>query len=123
MWGDIHRLTLQHFVLGRVPVLGERYRVVDIPIDGSRQTLYKTSHDLTTDRHSAPFGSQSRHLSDLGDPDANYFVLLGGQDGWLNSDNFTDQLALWLDGDFVQMPLTPAEVAAAFTRVMTLQPR
>ena len=37
-------------------------------------------------------GSMARHVSDLSDPDANWFVLLGGQDGWFGAENFADQV-------------------------------
>ena len=56
------------------------------------------------------------------DPDGNYFVLLGGQDGWINSANFADQVELWRFGRFVQVPLTREAVVEAFDRVMVLRP-
>ena len=40
------------------------------------------------------------------DPDENYFVLLGGQDGWFNSTTILDQWELWRRGDYVRVPLT-----------------
>ena len=74
----------------------------------------KTAHGLTNRRHSAAYGSVARHISDLSNPDANYFALLGGQDGWFGSCNFTDQVALWQRGDYVALPLLPASAAKNF---------
>jgi penicillin amidase len=120
-WGEMHRLRLAHF-LSQLPVIGSRFVLHDLPVGGSRETLMKTSHDLVRHRHHATYGSQSRFLADLGDLDANYFVLLGGQDGWLGSTTFDDQLRLWLSGQYVRLPLRLECVAQEFRRVMTLLP-
>ena len=116
-WGEMHRIRVGH-VLGNVPVIGTFFRIADLPSAGSRETLMKRSHNLENARHRATFGAQSRHVSDLADPDANWFVLFGGQDGWLGSANFADQVDLWKSGSYIQLPLTAAKVEAAFPRVM-----
>ncbi|MEO1191233.1 MAG: penicillin acylase family protein [Pseudomonadota bacterium] len=121
LWGDLHQLKVAP-VLGQVPLLGARYEIATIPISGSRETIMKSDHDLTDERHDSFFGAQSRHLSDLSDPDANFFVLLGGQDGWLNSDTFADQVELWRSGGTVQVPLTRGARERLFGRETRLQP-
>jgi penicillin amidase len=121
-WGEMHRLQLQH-ALGQAPLIGGRYRFGDIAADGSNDTLNKTAHALTDQRHDTRYGTNARHISDLSDPDANWFVLLGGQDGWLNSSTFLDQARdLWASGGYVQMPLTPAAARARSRHQMTLSP-
>jgi hypothetical protein len=50
----------------------------------------------------------------VADRDANWFVLLGGQDGWLYS--------LWRRGAAIQVPLDPAAARRAFTRTTKLAP-
>jgi len=104
-----------------VPVLGGRYAFADFPVGGSSATLMKTAHDLTTKRHATRFGSQARHLSDLADPDANWFLLLGGQDGWFNSASFLDHVPLWRDGRMIRVPLTPEAFATGAVRRMELR--
>jgi penicillin amidase len=111
VWGDVHRLDIQH-IFGAVPLLGGRYRLDTIPVPGSRETIFKTAHDLTTEDHRSFFGAQARHLSDLADPNANQFVLLGGQDGWLNSAHFADQTQLWRQGRLITVPLEAGAVRA-----------
>jgi len=105
-WGRRHRLVLAH-PLGLIPVLGRGYRFADLPASGASETLMKTAHGLTNRRHSARYGSVARHISDLADPDANYFALLGGQDGRFGSSSFIDQLALWRRSEYIQLPLRP----------------
>ncbi len=121
-WGQLHRLALAH-PLAFLPLVGGRYRFTDLPIGGSTDTLMKTAHGGVSGRHTAHYGSNARHISDLSDPDANYFVLLGGQDGWLRSTTFLDQLPLWLEGDYIQLPLRPESVRARFPYRMELSPQ
>jgi penicillin amidase len=82
----------------------------------------KTAHPASNERHKASYGSNARHISDLSDEDANYFVLLGGQDGWLNSSTFLDQVDLWRAGRYLRMPLRLETVRAEFPRRMEVTP-
>jgi penicillin amidase len=120
-WGDAHRLRLMH-VFGAAPLLGGRFRFTDLPADGGNETLLKTAHGFAAGRHAVQYGSNARHICDLADLDANHFVLLGGQDGWLGSATFLDQLALWRERAMIQMPLRPETVRSLFSHVMTLAP-
>ena len=119
-WGDMHRLRLAH-PLSRVPLIGGRYRFVEEGVAGSSETVMKTAHNATAERHTVTYGSNARHISDLSDPDENYFVLLGGQDGWFNSTTMLDQWELWRRGEYVRVPLTPSEVHASFPHVLSLE--
>ncbi len=121
IWGEMHRLVIA-YPLNQAPVVGGKFPSVDLPGNGSSETLQKTAHNATLERHEADYGSQARHISDLSDPDANYFVLAGGQDGWLNSSTFADQMALWSKGEYIQMPLSDDAVARDFPIVMRLDP-
>ena len=120
VWGDMHRLGLRH-PLNFIPVVGSKYRFGDVPIGGSSTTVMKTAHGDTDERHFTRFGSQARHISDMSDPDANWFTLLGGQDGWINSENFVDQFQFWLRGDYVQVPLQLETVERTFPHKMELR--
>ncbi len=118
-WADMHRLQLNH-PLSLVPVIGSRYRFAEYGVGGSSETLMKTAHDSSAGQHTVRYGANARHISDMTDPDANWFVLLGGQDGWLNSSTLLDQWALWRDGDYVRVPLTLGAVRESFPHVLTL---
>ena len=121
-WGAVHRLPLRH-PLGAIPWLGRGYRWGELEGDGTLGTVRKTAGPFTPDEHESFFGAQARHLHDLSDPDANYFVLLGGQDGWIGSANLIDQVELWESGEFIQMPLRRAAIEQGFERVLDLEPR
>lgn len=121
VWGDMHTVRLAH-PLGRIPFLGSGYNFGEVPVGGSATTIKKTSHSISDSPSPATFGVNARHISDLADPDSNHFVLLGGQDGWLGSKNFLDQVPLWREGRTIRVPLRPETVEAEFSRVMRLEP-
>ena len=118
-WGDMHRLRLAH-PLSRLPLAGRRYRFADEGVGGSSETLMKTAHGTAAGRHAVTYGSNARHISDLSDPDANWFVLLGGQDGRFNSSTLLDQWDLWRRGDYVRVPLTLSAVRESFPHALSL---
>jgi penicillin amidase len=120
-WGEVHRLRAAHWLVN-APVVGRRFVFGDFPAGGSRETPMKTGHGLVSGPHEVSFGSMARFVSDLSDPDANWFTLFGGQDGWLGSAAFDDQLPLWRDGRSIRVPLRPATVAAEFPRATVLSP-
>lgn len=120
-WGQMHRLQLRH-PLANAPLIGGRYVFGDVPGGGSNETVMKSAHNPSSERHSAFYGSQARQISDMSDPDANHFVILGGQDGWLNAEGFTDQLELWQKGEYIRMPLTRPAIEAEFRTVTILKP-
>ncbi|MGC8470526.1 MAG: penicillin acylase family protein, partial [Acetobacteraceae bacterium] len=120
-WGGVHRLRLSH-PAGGVPLIGRRYRFGSFPVGGGNDTPNKTGHGPVRGRHAVTFGTSARHVSDLADPDENHFVLLGGQDGWLGSANFADQVPLWRAGETIRVPLTAAAVARQFPFETVLTP-
>ncbi|MBP0464609.1 penicillin acylase family protein [Roseomonas sp. PWR1] len=121
-WGEMHRLRVSHWLVN-LPVVGGAFAYGDFPVGGSRETPMKTSHGLVTGRHVAAFGSMARHVSDMADPDANWFVLWGGQDGWLGSAAFADQVPMWRERRSIRIPLRPETVARDFPRATRLEPR
>jgi penicillin amidase len=112
-WGDMHRLGLWH-PLGALPVIGRRFRFFAGPTGGSGDTVMKTAHGSTDRRHYVRYGAAARHISDLADMDENYFALLGGQDGWLASSTFADQIPTWLERTYVRVPLRLETVRRTF---------
>ena len=120
-WGTLHRLRLMH-PLGLIPALGRRWRFMDEPAAGGNETLMKTAHGLKGGVHGAQLGSCARYVCDFADPDANGFALLGGQDGWLGSDGFLDQMDLWREGRYVPVPLRAEAARAMFVHTVELAP-
>ncbi len=119
-WGGAHRMRLAH-QLARVPVLGRRFLYEEWAAPGGKETLNKTAHPPVRGRHAVSYGASARFLTDLAEADANQVVLLGGQDGWLGSAHFLDQVPLWRDGRMLALPLRP-EVARLWPHHTVLKP-
>ena len=120
-WGNAHRQRPQH-PFGALPGLGARFRMPGYAGSGGNDTLHKTGHPLMRRRHVIRFGATCRYVFDLRDADANEVVLFGGQDGWLGSENFADQIGLWRAGRAMNLPLRPETARAAFRHVTVLRP-
>jgi penicillin amidase len=121
-WGDMHRLVVQA-QFASIPVIGGRYVFDDLPAAGSSETLLKTDHEPSVERHATRYGAQARHVSDLSDPDANWFVMLGGNDGWYNSSTFRDQVEAFQAGKSFKVPLRIETVRARFPHKTVLNRR
>ena len=120
-WGEMHRLNVSH-ILGRIPIIGGRYRFGNYPAEGSYNSAMKTAHEISNKKHDTFYGANSRFIAMMRDLDENYFVLLGGQDGWLGSENFVDQVPIWLQGEYIQIPLRIESVRKSFAHQMKLAP-
>lgn len=120
-WGDLHFIEAGH-ILKALPVVGDRFVYQRFPVPGSRETIYKTAHSVITEPHTSRYGSQSRHISSMADADDNWFVLFGGQDGWIGSAHFDDQIRLWQEGKYMKVPLRIKTVETQFRRKIVLEP-
>jgi penicillin amidase len=120
-WGGAHRLRLAH-PLGRAPVIGRRYRFTDLAWPGSSETVMKAAHGPVTGRHSVSYGSNARYVFDMSDPNGNYLVILGGNDGALGSDAFLDQLDLFRRGALMRLPLDSEAAEAEFPHRTVIEP-
>jgi penicillin amidase len=118
MWGNLHKVRLRH-VLGYSRILGKLFSSRSFPAAGSRETLMKNAHGLIRGFDETSYGSQSRHLSDMSDLDSNFFVLLGGQDGWVGSQMMQDQIPLWRSRQSIQMPLRDDTIERLFMHQVT----
>jgi len=115
--GAVHRLSLAH-PLAMMPGLGRRFRFRDWPWPGSGDTIMKSGHGFVDGPHRTTYGSNARYIFGLSDPDGNYVVVLGGQDGIPSSGAFLDQAELFRSGKMVQLSLRP-EIARASSRHRT----
>jgi penicillin amidase len=63
-----------------------------------------------------------RAVMDLAEPDAGRWSLAGGQSGNPVSPHYRDLFDVWLRGDGVPIPFTPAAVQAATVQELRLEP-
>ena len=112
-WGDF-TIHTQDTLLGRIPVIGSKFNLKSYPARGENDTLDKKGRDLNDKKAKVYYGSSARHISDMSNPDENYFVLNGGQDSWLMNENLGDQTALWVKGKYIKIPLRMEKVKQEF---------
>ena len=112
-WGEMHPLKLKHN-LALVPLLGSRYEFDVMPWPGSTDTIWKGDHAIGISETLTRYGAQARHVSDMSDLDSNWFVLLGGNDGWINAENFIDQAKMFQKGKMMHIPLRLETVKETF---------
>ncbi len=120
-WGEMHRMVIGHF-LSNAPVIGGKWEFLEYGADGGNETIQKTAYQPSTEENKVFYGANARHISDMSDPDENYFVLLGGQDGWMFSPQTIDQVKLWRKGEYIKFPLKLETVKKEFKKVMRLLP-
>jgi penicillin amidase len=121
-WGSVHRLRLSH-PLALMPGLRRRFRFGDEAWPGSNNTVMKAAHGPVKGPHTVSYGTNARYVFDLSDPDANYLVLLGGQDGAPGSAAFLDQAELFCREQVMRIPLRPETARAAFPHRLRIEPR
>ncbi len=112
-WGSMHQMRLGP-PQAMLPLIGKRFILDEFPLNGTSHTINKSSHQFTPEKHRIGYGSNSRHISDMSDKDANFFVLLGGQDGWTSSPHNNDQITLWQMGEYFQFPLRVETIRKEF---------
>ncbi|MBX9703868.1 MAG: penicillin acylase family protein [Silvanigrellaceae bacterium] len=113
-WGDMHTMKISH-VMEQIPVIGKRYYFGEYPISGGSDTVMKAVHKFSQNKTSVNYGANARQISDLSNIDENYFLIFGGQDGWLTSPQTFDQIPLWQKGETIRLPLSKEGVAEVFT--------
>ena len=112
-WGDF-TIQTQKTALGMIPFVGSKFNLDSYPGVGETDTLNKRGRGLSSDKEEVRYGASARHISDMADPDENYFILHGGQDSWLMNENLADQTKLWRKGEYIKIPLSMKKVKSEF---------
>lgn len=119
-WGRAHRARLGHPILGRIPVLGEIFKI-EPETDGDNWTVNRAQSRLLDDND--PFGDVHgagyRAVYDLADLDASLFQMSLGQSGHRLSSHFADQAQAWADGSPFRIGRLPERPEGT----LTLRPR
>lgn len=89
-YGDYHRLSITH------PFGLDFLNYPELPADGSSRTVFNIGDDGTS-------GSSWRMIVSFDGP--SYSVIPGGNSGDYFSPHYSDQLSLWLNGEYKRMSL------------------
>ncbi|GAB2470436.1 penicillin acylase family protein [Xylanimonas ulmi] len=124
-WGTLHRLQLEHPVLGgdSIPALVRRLvnpSAVSMP--GSSSVVNATGWNAGTGSFEVTTGPSMRMVVDLGDLDASTWVVVTGASGHPGSPHYADQLGAWAQGSTFPFPFSRDAVEAASSDVLRLTP-
>ncbi|MAH61444.1 MAG: hypothetical protein CMF42_04050 [Legionellales bacterium] len=107
-WGDEHQIIQKNIVIDAIPIL-RNFSQLKSPIDGDGDTLYRTTfmnqkkHPFYSDRSSG-----LRMLFDMNQPEVKVMISTG-QSGDLFSNHYADCFSLWLNGEYISLPLKQAQ--------------
>lgn len=120
-WGKLHTVEFSH-VFGASPILRRIFNVGPFEVGGSHSTVNKGDFKI-----GAPFantvGPSTRQIFDLSDPNNTRSVTPPGQSGQVFHRNYSDQIALWLNGLFKRVPMDKFVIEQTSHEVLILQPR
>ena len=125
-WGDLHRLALQHPVLGGEGIPGFVRSFVNpdpVPLSGSTVSVVASGWDpRTDDALAARTGQAMRLIVDTGAIDASTWVIPTGVSGHPASPHYADQLEAWATGGSFPMRFTRDAVEQAARHELRLTP-
>ncbi|HHC07196.1 MAG TPA: penicillin acylase family protein [Actinobacteria bacterium] len=120
-WGRVRPLTFRHPVGERKPL----DRIFDhgpFPWGGDANTIPQAAVSFLDPTTNSPFVPSLRMVVDVGDWDANRFVLPGGQSGNPLSPHYADQLEAWKRGAGISIGFSETAVELATRHVLDLLP-
>ncbi len=121
-WGEVRPLTLVHPMGLRKP-LDRVWNIGPIPHGGDANTVNPGPVNPSDPLGNPDFAIASgRLVVETGSWDLARFCLAGGQSGNPFSKNYADQIPLWIAGDAIVIPFSPAAARRTVRRRLTLEP-
>lgn len=121
-WGHIRPLTLVHPVAAEQKLLGPILNRGPFPWGGDANTVSQAAA-LTEEPTANPMAIASlRMVIDVGNWEANRFILPGGQSGNPLSPHYDDMLPMWRRGEAVPIAWSPERVESVARETLLLTP-
>ncbi len=111
-WGRMHQIRYSH-TLGRARILGWLFNRGPYPIGGDGTTLNQTAYMPDLPPGLVQVQAAYRQIFDIGNWDAAQSVTASGQSGHPVSRNYADQIPMWLEGAYHNMPWSRPAVEKA----------
>jgi penicillin amidase len=112
-WGTYNAVTIQHPILGRIPLINHWSGPGTQEQSGSGYSV-----KAVTGHH----GPSERFTANLADPDQSTLNTVTGQGGNFLSPYYEDQWKAWYEGTTFTLPFTAKAVQATKTHLLVLQP-
>jgi penicillin amidase len=120
-WGRVRGFRFRH-PLGVKRVLSPLFDRGPYPARGDSNTIAQAAVDPFDPAAPPLYVASLRVVIDAGRWERSRFILPGGQSGNPLSPHYDDQLAVYLRGEALELPWTPAEAAAAAEHRLVLEP-
>jgi penicillin G amidase len=121
-WGAAHHAVMEHLPLSNFPVIGPLF-TREIEASGGAFTIRRADFNFDEARpYAATHGSGYRAIYDIAHPDNSLYVIATGESGNVFSPYYDDQMKMWANGEYLQIPTTPVAVEAAAKHRLVLQP-
>lgn len=120
-WGKIHQLNFKH-LFGDTKPLDLVFNVGPFEVGGDATTVNKGEFRLDT-VYSMTVGPSNRRIINFADIDATESVITTGQSGQPYSEHYSDQVLLWLNGQYHEMPITKEKILKIAKYKSSLKPK
>ncbi|MBX3051981.1 MAG: penicillin acylase family protein [Caldilineaceae bacterium] len=120
-WGRMHQIRYGH-PMGSVRILKSFFNRGPFPLGGDGTTPNQTSYAPELPPGLAQIVASYRQIYDVGAWDTARTITTSGQSGHPLSDNYADQIPMWLEGDYHPMPWTREAVEAIAVHRLRLGP-
>ena len=139
-WGALHTVAFKEGTLGSSGILPLElyFDAARRPVAGADGTIQNNYYQVSRaypnpddpsvvplglgELFSVTNGPSLRFVVDMSDLDAARIVITTGQSGNPFAGHYSDQIPLWATGQTVQLPFSPANVAASAVETLTLTP-
>ena len=120
-WGKLHTLTLRH-PFGKIKALQSIFNVGPMEVGGSGTTVNNGEYHFG-DPYEMTLGPSTRQIVDFSSINKALSVIPSGQSGQPIHQNYSDQTAMWKNGEYHEMPLNENEIASKSKNILYLIPR
>jgi len=119
-WGRLHTLTLKH-PFGDIQVLSSIFNIGPFELGGSGTTVNHGEYHLG-EPYAMTLGPSTRQIIDFANINKALSVIPSGQSGQPLHPHYSDQTALWKNGEYHEVALDEEEVASKSKNILYLTP-
>ncbi len=120
-WGTVRPLTFKH-PIGEKKPMDKVFNLGPFPWGGDSNTIAQAAVSFLDPTANSPFVASMRMAVDVGEWDANRFILPGGQSGNPMSPHYDDQLDLYREGGAISIAWSPEKLATALVETLEIHP-
>jgi len=119
-WGRLHKIEFRH-IFSANSLLRPIFDIGPFAVGGSHSTIWKGDFSLNQP-YANTVGPSTRQIFDLADMNNTRAVTPPGESGQVFYGHYSDQVQLWLLGEYRRMPMTRDALERSCRDVLSLEP-